>query len=70
MSRTDEILAGIQREIELRREAIDRDPTLTSVSLIVYMTRPGGRPDGVSFRTESKSSIPTMSGRPDAAARN
>ncbi|MGE5619546.1 MAG: hypothetical protein ACM3US_09850 [Sphingomonadaceae bacterium] len=58
MSRTDEILAGITREIEIRREAIDRDPTLTSISVIVYLTRAGGRPKDVSFRTESKSAIP------------
>lgn len=58
MSRTDEILAAVQREIDVNRSAIDASPNLTSISLIVYMERNGGRPESVAFRTESKTTIP------------
>ncbi len=57
MSRTDDILAAAAREIELRREELDRDVTLKSVSLIVYMARGGGNPEAVAFRMESVAPI-------------
>lgn len=58
MSRVDEIRHEVVQAIEARRSAIEADPTLTTITLVVKLNR-SPRPFVV-YRTESTEQVPEV----------